>query len=212
MKITQLFTSISFLFGFSNKKTDKIKTVVLKSTLICTLVLISILCQASITQREIKINGTVTGYPFSSKVVLINFETQSFFDTAFIMNGFFNFTISNSEPSYYGIQIGNGARPEMVNFFVEDVDISIYARFGELAQANIKGGKVQSDFDIFSIMNESITIRFDKAHDAFNQAFRENKMDKADSLKKVVFFRAAFKRYHLTQQNAATVLLFSDFQ
>jgi hypothetical protein len=25
-------------------------------------------------------------------------------------------------------------------------------------------------------------------------------------------FRAAFKRYHLTQQNAATVLLFSDFQ
>jgi len=158
----------------------------MKSLLIYTLVLFTTLSQVSNAQHEVKITGTISGYPSNTEVVLINFETQSFSDTAYIMNGFFNFRVMNYEPAYYGIQVGKGSRPEMVNFFVEDTDVSIYGRNGELERALVKGGTVQSDFDDFTTMNEPITIRFDKAHEEFNQAYQENKLDKADSLKKVV--------------------------
>jgi len=81
---------------------------------------------------EIKITGKITGYPDSTKVVLMNFKTNRSVDTTYIVNNKFHCTVSNTEATPHGIFVGDGRRSEYLFLFLEDVDISIRGKKGKI--------------------------------------------------------------------------------
>ncbi|MDQ2177297.1 TlpA disulfide reductase family protein [Marinifilum sp. D714] len=135
-------------------------------------------------EDRIKITGNITGYPDSTMVVLMNFEINKSIDTTYIVDNKFHCSSINSKTVPGGIFIGEGQKSEYLFLFLEDVDIAIEGKKGEIKYAKVEGGELQKQNSDYLKSNLSLELQLDSIQKQLMGAMEARDMEKAKSISK----------------------------
>jgi peroxiredoxin len=131
---------------------------------------------------EIKITGKTQGFPDSTKVVLLNFDTKKGVDTTYIVNNKFHCAASSTKVSPHGIFIGEGSEKEFLFLFIEDADISVTGKKGEIKFAKAIGGEIQKQHSDYFNSKLPMELKFDSITKELMKAMQNQDRDKVESL------------------------------
>ncbi|MCY1633958.1 TlpA disulfide reductase family protein [Marinifilum sp. D737] len=135
-------------------------------------------------EDRIKITGNITGYPDSTMVVLMNFEINKGIDTTYIVDNKFHCSAINSKTVPGGIFIGEGRKSEYLFLFLEDVDIVIEGKKGEIKYAKVEGGELQKQNSDYLKTVLPLELQMDSIQKELRSTMEAGDMEKAKSISK----------------------------
>ena len=140
------------------------------------------LCSCSGTNGPLKITADIQGYPDGTMVVLRNLETNKILDTTYIKKYKFDFDVLNTKAAPHGIFIGKGRETEYLALFVENVDITISGKKGEVKYASVKGGEIQSQHNRYFNSRLSLELQLDSLTNVLIGAMQVQDMEKVQAI------------------------------
>lgn len=154
----------------------------MRNIIVCTIVFLFALSSCRSNDGEIKITGKIKGYPDSTKVVLMNWDTNKGVDTTYIVNNKFHCIVSNTKATPHGIFIGDGRSAEYLFLFLEDVDISIKGSKEYIKYANVDGGELEKQKGDYMKSCLPLETRYDSMGKEMMKAVEAKDMVKAKSI------------------------------
>lgn len=142
------------------------------------------LYSCSTNDGKIKITGKVQGFPDSTKLVLMNWETNQRLDTTYILNNKFGFTVANTKPCFHGIFIGEVPELEYLPLFIENTDVKITGIKGKMKYAKVTGGEIQKQKNDYLNSSLPLEYRMDSITKELMNAFQQQDNDKIEALDK----------------------------
>lgn len=154
----------------------------MKNLLVNFIILFILISSCDNDNQKISISGTITGYPDSTRVILMNLDTNVTIDTALIFDNQFDFTTLKSEPIPHGLIIGD----EFIFFWLEDSEITINGEKDNLKNALRIGGKLQKQDNDFQELSRPLDLLFDGVNAKLLRAFEEGNEVETKSLEKEI--------------------------
>jgi Peroxiredoxin len=159
----------------------------MRKAIIFSCIVLLILSAFKNKENRIKINGNITGYPDSTMVVLMNFEINKGIDTTYIVDNKFYCSAINSKTVPGGVFIGEGRKSEYLFLFLEDVDIGIEGKKGEIKYAKLEGGELQKQSSDYLKSVLPLEFQMDSIQKELMGAMETRDMEKAKSISKQQF-------------------------